>query len=127
MSRVVLDASAVLALLQDEPGASEVERHLGQAVISTVNWAEVAGALAARGLPPAPVRVAVEALGIDVEPFDVEAADETGSLWTATRDKGISLADRACLAVGRVLELPVVTADRDWLELDVGVDVWCIR
>jgi PIN domain nuclease of toxin-antitoxin system len=71
--------------------------------------------------------VAVEALGIDVEPFDVEAADETGSLWTATRDKGISLADRACLAVGRVLELPVVTADRDWLELDVGVDVRCIR
>lgn len=123
----MLDASAVLALLQDEPGASEVERHLGHAVISTVNWAEVAGVLAARGLPPAPVRVTVEALGIDVEPFDVEAADETGALWTTTRGKGLSLADRSCLAVARGLGLPAVTADREWLDLDVGVDVRCIR
>lgn len=127
MSRVVLDASAVLALLQDEPGASEVERHLGRAVLSTVNWAEVAGLLDARGLPPAAVRSAVEALGIDIVAFDVEAADETGSLLTATRDKGISLADRACLAVARALGLPVLTADRVWLALDVGVDVRCIR
>lgn len=127
MSRVVLDASAVLALLQDEPGASEVERHLGQAVMSTVNWAEVAGVLDARGLPPAPVRLALEALGIEVEVFDVEAADETGALWKATPDTGLSLADGACLAVARRLELPAVTADRAWLELDVGVDVQCIR
>ena len=127
MSRVVLDASAVLALLHDEPGAREVERHLGQAVISAVNWAEVAGVLAARGLPPEPVRLAVEALGIDVDTFGVEAADETGSLRPTTRDRGLSLADRACLGVARALGLPVVTADRDWLEIDVGVDVRCIR
>jgi ribonuclease VapC len=123
----VLDASAVLALLQDEPGASEVERHLGRAVMSTVNWAEVAGVLDARGLPPAPLRSAVEALGIEVGAFDVDAADETGALWRTTRETGLSLADRACLAVARRLELPAVTADRAWLELDVGVDVRCIR
>lgn len=123
----MLDASAVLALLQDEPGASEVERHLGKAVISTVNWAEVAGVLDARGLPPAPLRSAVEAIGIAIEAFDVAAADEAGSLWTTTRDKGTSLADRACLAVARNLKLPAVTADRTWLELDVGVEVRCIR
>ncbi len=69
----------------------------------------------------------MEALGIEVEAFDADAADETGALWTATRDTGLSLADRACLAVARSLELPAVTADRAWLELDVGVDVRCIR
>jgi PIN domain nuclease of toxin-antitoxin system len=123
----VPNASAVLALLQDEPGASRVERHLGQAVMSTVNWAEVAGVLDARGLPPTPVRLALKALGIEVEVFDVEAADESAALWTATRDTGLSLADRACLAVARRLELPAVTAERAWLDLDVGVDVQCIR
>ncbi len=83
--------------------------------------------LDARGLPPAPVRLAVEALGIEVEAFDVDAADETGSLWKATRDTTLSVADRACPAVARSLELPAVTADRAWLELDVGVEVQCIR
>lgn len=127
MSRVVLDASAVLALVQDEPGASEVEQHLGQAVMSTVNWAEVAGVLDARGLAPAPLRSVVEALGIEVMAFDAETADGTGCLWRKTREQGLSLADRACLAVARSLDLPAVTADRAWLELDVGVDVRCIR
>ena len=127
MSGVVLDASAVLALLQDEPGASVVEQHLGQAILSTVNWAEVAGALDARGLPPPPLRQALEALGIEFRAFDVEPADEAGSLWRATRSTGLSPADRACLAVARSLGLPALTADRAWLDLDVGVEVRCIR
>lgn len=127
MSSVVLDASAVLALLQDEPGAGEVERHLGAAVMSTVNWAEVAGVLDGHGLPPAPIRSVVAALGIDVRSFDADTADEAGMLWKATRNTGLSLGDRACLAVARSLALPAITADRAWLDLDVGVDVRCIR
>jgi PIN domain nuclease of toxin-antitoxin system len=124
---VVLDASAVLALLHDEPGADQVERVLGDAVMSSVNWAEVAGVLDARGLPAAPLRETVEALGIELRVFRAADADETGALYTSTRSAGLSLADRACLALGGTLGAPVLTADRAWLDVDVGVDVRCLR
>ena len=124
---VVLDASAVLALLHHEPGADQVEASLGQAVMSAVTWAEVAGLLDARGLPPAPLRETVEALGIDLRAFGAEDADETGCLFAATRDAGLSLGDRACLALARRLEAPALTADSAWLGVDVGVEVRCLR
>ena len=128
MSRtVVLDASAVLALLHDEPGADQVEASLGRAVMSAVNWAEVAGLLDARGLPAAPLRETVEALGIELRAFGARDADETGILYAATRSAGLSLADRACLALARTLGASVLTADRAWLDVDVGVDVRCLR
>lgn len=126
-SPVVLDASAVLALLHDEPGGGEVEAVLGDAVMSAVNWAEVAGLLDARGLPPAPVRETVEALGIEMRAFGTEDADETGRLYAATRDAGLSLGDRACLSLARSLGAPVLTADRAWLDVDVGVEVRSLR
>jgi PIN domain nuclease of toxin-antitoxin system len=124
---VVLDASAVLALIHDEPGAEQVEAVLGDAVMSAVNWAEVAGLLDARGLPAAPLRETVEALGIELRGFGREDADETGALYAATRNAGLSLADRACLALARMLEAPALTADRAWLDLDVGVEVRWVR
>jgi ribonuclease VapC len=124
---VVLDASAVLALLHDEPGADRVDAVLGDAVLSTVNWAEVAGLLDARGLPAAPLRETIEALGIELRAFGAEDADETGGLYTSTRDAGLSLGDRACLALARSLGAPALTADRAWLDVDVGVEVRCLR
>lgn len=124
---VVLDASAVLALLHDEPGAEEAEAALGGAVLSAVNWAEVAGVLDARGLPAALLRDTVEALGIDLRAFGREDADETGALYAATRGAGLSLGDRACLALARKLGVPALTADRAWLDVDVGVEVRCVR
>ena len=124
---VVLDASAVLALIHDEPGAGEVEASLGDAVLSTVNWAEVAGVLDARGLPVAPLRETIVALGIDLRTFGPEDADETGALHAATRAAGLSLGDRACLALAGKLGAPALTADRAWLELDVGVEIRCVR
>ena len=123
----VLDASAVLALLQDEPGAAVVEDVLGDAAMSSVNWAEVAGSLAARGLPATELRESVEALGISVLAFDVLDADATGELLPSTRDAGLSLADRACLALASRLDAPALTADRAWLDLELCVDVHCIR
>lgn len=124
---VVLDASVVLALLHEEPGAAEVEGALGDAVLSAVNWAEVAGVLDARGLPPAPLRETIEALGIELRAFGAEDADETGRLHAATRDAGLSLGDRACLALARSLGASALTADRAWLDVDVGVDVRLLR
>jgi PIN domain nuclease of toxin-antitoxin system len=128
---VVLDASAVLALIHDEPGAEEVEATLGDAVMSTVNWAEVAGLLDARGLPVAPLRETIMALGIELRAFAPDDADQTGALYATTRPLGLSLADRACLALARKLGAPALTADRAWLDVDVdvdvGVDVRCVR
>jgi len=124
---VVLDASAVLALLHDEPGAGAVEAVLGEAVVSTVNWSEVAGLLDARGLPPAPLRETIEALGIELRAFRAEDADGTGELYAVTRGAGLSLGDRACLALARSLGAPALTADRAWLDVDVGVEVRALR
>ena len=123
----VLDASAVLALLHDEPGADVVEGTLGDAVMSAVNWAEVAGLLVARGLPAAPLRESVTALGISIAEFDEVQADATGELLGPTRRAGLSLGDRACLSLARRLGTPALTADRAWIDLDIGVEIRCIR
>lgn len=127
MSTVVLDASALLALLHEEPGSEVVEEALGDAVISSVNWAEVSGLLQVRGLPAVPLRETVEALGVSIDSFGAEDADATGALLGTTRDAGLSLADRACLALARMLGVPALTADRAWLSLDVGVEIRCVR
>lgn len=125
MSSFVLDASAVLAWLRSEPGADTVEPLLSRAVISAVNGSEVAQKLAQHG---APVRMTLErlrVLGVEIEEFDAEDALAAAELWPPTRHKGLSLADRACLALARRLGLPAVTADAAWREL--GIEVRLIR
>lgn len=127
MSEVVLDASAVLALLRNEPGAEEVERHLEGARMSAVNLAEVVGHLLRAGVPAEHVALAVDALRLDVRPLDAALAFEVGRLEPLTRPHGLSLGDRACLALARTSGLPVLTADPAWAGVDVGVDVRVIR
>ncbi len=123
----VLDASAVLAVLRGEQGRERVVEVLGNAVASTVNYAEVIANLVMRGLPPAIARVQFEALRIATIPFDDEQAVETGNLRRYTHQYGLSLADRACLALARLRQLQVLTADRTWAELKIGIDVRVIR
>jgi ribonuclease VapC len=65
--------------------------------------------------------------GIEVVPFDADDARAAGELSLVTRDAGLSLGDRACLALARRLDVPAVTADRAWLNVDAGVDVVCVR
>lgn len=127
MSRVVVDASAVLALLNDEPGADIVEANLDAAVISAVNLAEVASILADSGVPEADIRFAVAALGIATIAFDANGAMQAGLLRPLTKAHGLSLGDRACLALAQLLATPVLTADRSWGTLDIDVDVRLIR
>jgi ribonuclease VapC len=128
MNRVVLDASAVLAILNQEPGAERLTpKLLSAAVTSTVNLAEVHAKLVGRGLDPneawdatlSPIREAVA--------FTSDHARLTGDLAAQTRALGLSLGDRACLALGLALKAPVYTADRSWKKLKVSIRVHVIR
>ena len=126
-NRWVLDASALLALLHAERGGEQVEPLLGQAAISSVNWAEVAQKSLERGRAPQALREDLEALGLQMVPFDAEDAEATAELWQAGRSHGLSLGGRACLATAGRLAVPAVTADRRWETLDVAVAVLVIR
>ena len=123
----VLDASALIALLWEEPGADAVEPLLDRAVISAVNWAEVLQRYCAHGLATTGKRESVEALGITVSALSVDDGEAIAELWEPTRAAGLSLADRACLALARRLAVPAHTADRAWRKVDVGVEVVLIR
>jgi PIN domain nuclease of toxin-antitoxin system len=125
----VLDASALLALLLDEPGGSAVTAALGDAAISTVNVAEVVGQYARGGIPESSIRTMLHLFSIRVEPFDEVLAFVTGALVPKTRSAGLSLGDRACLALAMRLGAKALTADHSWARIAraVGVEIETIR
>lgn len=127
MKPAVLDASALLALLQEEPGGSQVEAFLPGSAISTVNLAEVVGKLSDGGMPEEAIRTAVGSLGLEIVPFDEEMSYKAGLLYPSTHRRGLSLGDRACLSLAVSLNRPAVTADRTWSRLKLGIDVQAIR
>jgi len=127
LSEVVLDASALLALLNREPGAEVVEGTIPGAAIGAVNLSEVVAKLAEGGMPEEAIRLALSGIELEVTPFDGPLACDAGLLRTETRRLGLSFGDRACIALGRQLGLPVMTTDRRWSELSVGVKVRVIR
>ncbi|MBI4280294.1 MAG: type II toxin-antitoxin system VapC family toxin [Armatimonadetes bacterium] len=127
MSKIVLDASALLAFLNEEPGAERWASAMGGAAISTVNLAEVVGRLADAGVPEVDIRDALEPLGMEVVDFTPAMAYRAGVLRPVTRDTGLSLGDRACLALAQELGVPVLTADRAWEGLRVPVKVRVMR
>ncbi len=109
----VIDASALLAYLQGEPGAEVVERHLDTgAACSAVNWAEVAQKVRGADRDWSLARALLLSYDLAVEPVTLEDAERAATTWT--RGEGFSLADRLCLALGHRLGLDVVTADRSW-------------
>ena len=123
----VLDASALLALLQREPGADVVEPLLGRSVISSVNWSEVVQRALIRGVVVEGMRGDLEALGVHILPFGAADAEATAQLWPTTREAGLSLGDRACLSLAEGLGVPALTADRRWAALDLGLEVRLVR
>lgn len=129
MSRVVLDASSLLALLRGEEGALRVAELLVGAAITTVNWCEVIGILARDGFSRAEIQTMLDGLRAERVPFDTDLAFEAGLLLPLTRSVGLSLGDRACLALAMRRRAPAVTADRAWLRIAdaVGVEVEAIR
>jgi ribonuclease VapC len=124
---VVLDASALLAYLKDEPGSTVVDRVLAEAVMSSVNWAEVVQKSIAAGVMVDGMLDDLQFLELMVEPFTSEDGEMAGRLWEQTRQAGLSLGDRACLSLGLRLGVPVLTSDRAWAALTLALDVQMIR
>lgn len=127
MAEFVLDASAVLALLQKETGHEKVAAALTGARISTVNLAEVGSRLSNLGRSVVQVRTVLLALGLRIVPFDQDQAFEAARLRPLTRSLGLSLSDRACLALARLQKVPAMTTDRAWRNLSLGIQVAVIR
>ena len=124
---VVLDASAVLVLLLDEPGAEVVVEVLSDGVLSAVNLAEVLSKLTDRGADVSRLAEDLVGAGVLVEPMTAADAAQVAELRRIDQGRLLSLGDRCCLALGRRLGLPVMTADRAWSELAAEVDVRQIR
>lgn len=124
---VVLDASALLAALNGEPGGERVEALLDGAAISALNWAEVLQRYEAAGLNPAGRREQIESLGLVVRDFTPRHAEIAAGLYSRTREGGLGIADRACLALALDLGATPLTADRAWAGVDVGLDIDLIR
>lgn len=127
MAEGVLDASAPLAVLGNEPGSDRVLPFLGGGRISSVNLAEVLSKLVDMGMPLSVAEDVVDRLGLQMEPLDRDGAVAMASLRDATRSRGLSIGDRACLALARRLGVVAVTADRAWAGLDDVAEISVIR
>jgi ribonuclease VapC len=126
---IVLDASAVLALLFEEPGAEVVQAHLRAGIVGAANIAEVLAKLSDHGVPAHDALRAVAILGLEVASMTDSQAQRSAGLRPATRAAGLSLGDRACLALAAELGAPALTADRSWAGVAeaAGVAVQVIR
>ena len=125
MSEPVLGASALLAVMLEERGAEKVRDLLPGAIIGAVNLAEVVAKLQERGVPDEEIDRAIARLDLPVIPFDMAQAMVAGKL--RARTLGLSLGDRACLALAVVRGTPAVTMDRGWSALDIGAEVIVAR
>jgi len=129
MNKVVLDTSAVLAYLFGETGADKVLPVLeaGSGLISSVNYAELVEKLVDQGMPTEIIHETLFDLELEVVDYDDAQAFETGTLRTISKPFGLSLGDRACLALAILMKLPVITADRVWLNIPLPIEVRVIR
>lgn len=122
---VVLDASALLAWLQQEPGGTKVKEMLDGGIVTAANWSEVLQKVRRHGGDPNEVGLLLRALGLDVADVTRIDGERAAALWS--RENSLSLGDRLCLAVAHRLGRPAVTAESRWTAADVGIDVQLIR
>ena len=127
MSNYVLDASALLALLQQEPGSEIVAVALQHASISTVNWSEVLQKSILQGIYTEDMQSEFEVLGVKIIPFSAQQADLAAQRCQKTKFLGLSLGDRACLALAIDQKAIALTADKVWTQLQIGIEVQLIR
>ena len=123
----VLDASALLALLAEEPGADEVEALLDGAAMSTVNLSEVLQKSEQHGIDTEGLEFDLEALGVEFHSFDLTQARATADVRARAPRAGLSLGDGACLALAHSLGRAAVTTDRRWSTAKHWTDVRVIR
>jgi PIN domain nuclease of toxin-antitoxin system len=124
---LVLDASAVLAVLFREAGADVVLAHSNGAMLSSVNYCETVSRAVDRGVPATLVQSSIARMRLGIVPFDLAHAEAAAALRAPTRHAGLSLGDRACLALAKLSGARALTADRAWAGLDLGVDIRLIR
>ena len=124
---VVFDSSALLAIAFEEEGAAVAASWLDGALMSAVNASEVVAKFVDAGSDAADARSSLLVFGLTIRPFDETLAVAAGLMRSGTRGHGLSLGDRACLALALRERARVVTADRAWASLDVGVDLELIR
>ena len=128
MADYVLDASALLVLLKGETGSERViEALMDGAAISAVNFSEVVAKLREGGMLEEAIHESLDSLELDIVEFDTEFAYQAGLLCPLTKSAGLSLGDRACLALAQNLNLPALTADRAWDGLSLGIRIQVIR
>jgi PIN domain nuclease of toxin-antitoxin system len=128
MNEVVLDASAILAVIQMERGAEKLTAEIRKnSVVSTVNLAEVQTKLVKKGYPPEEAWEDALSLGTAPIPFTSEQARIVGDLIAITEKYGLSLGDRSCLALAIALKAPVYTTEQVWRGLKIGVPIHVIR
>ena len=125
--RQVVDSSAILAFVLDEAGSDAVTANEGPFCLSSVNLTEILTKVLDRNLSPTDVATVLRSLPIEHFDFTRSDAAEAAALRPATRRAGLSLGDRACLALAKRLDLPVLTADTLWSPLDLGIDIRLIR
>lgn len=125
----VLDASAILCLLFSEPGAEKVEARLGAASMSVVNYTEVLSKLIDQGLDPDEAINDLAELDIAIVPVGQDVAEEAARLRLVTKQGGLSLGDRYCLALAKVLSVPAMTTDQAWKRIGVsaGIEIGFVR
>ncbi len=124
---VVHDASSLLAVAFREPGGDVARAALRGSLISSVNWSEVIQKVQARGKDTTQLAQLYAGLGVTIVPFGVGTAERAASLYAETRAYGLSLGDRACLALGLETGREVYTADRPWTEISLAIKVTTIR
>lgn len=127
MSRIVLDSSALIALLRNERGAEVVAGQVRGALISTVNMAEVFGRMLDLGVAPAAILRQQRRFEIEAVPLSLAQAETAAALRAPTRVKGLALGDRVCLALALERKLPVLTGEAMWLEVPTGADIRLFR
>jgi PIN domain nuclease of toxin-antitoxin system len=127
MAEAVLDASAVLAFLRREPGEDVVRRVMPRSLLCTVNLTEIVSKLIERGAATAAAFEIARSLPYRIVPYDEDLAYDAGALWAETRTTGLSLGDRACIALARRERLPALTTDQRWTRENLGVEVQAIR
>ncbi|MFN3717136.1 MAG: type II toxin-antitoxin system VapC family toxin [Thiobacillus sp.] len=125
----VLDTSALLTKVYAEPGAARVDAVLlnGRCLMSSLNLAEFASKCSDQGMAREDVEIVLDGFDIEIVEFDAGLALCAGVLRAATRHPGLSLGDRACLALAQKLGATALTADRAWVGLDLGIAVECLR
>ena len=125
---VILDASALLALVQEEAGAEIIKPLLKFSIMSVVNVAETLSVLQRTNISPGEGLALISDIVTTIVPFDLEQVEQVAKLHHLVKAKGLSLADRVCIALGIKLQIPIYTADRIWSELQLdNADIKLIR